>query len=293
MKHGRQLLTWYLMLCMACALAAQESAPESKGESSPQSTAQQPQADVRPLRVRVSRSISQAMVEKKVQPEYPPEARAAHIQGEVVLRIIVSREGGVSKADLISGHPLLAEAAKDAVKQWKYRPFLLNGHPAEVDTEAVVTFRLEPSDRSSDVAPPDQPPVIGVVGDAPGGYPGGQTGGVIGGIISSTPTATPRIAAPERVRVSQGVSTGLLVKKVNPEYPPEARRGRIQGTVLMHAIISKGGDIATLELVSGHPALAPAAIEAVKQWKYKPYLLNGKPVEVDTQIQVNFALSEN
>jgi len=290
MKLRSQLLIWCFMLYMGGALAAQESAPESKGESS-----QQPTVPALPLRVRVSRGVSQAMAVKKVQPEYPPEARAAHIQGEVILRIIVSREGDVSKVSLVSGHPLLAPSAIDAVKQWKYKPYLLNGHPVEVDTEAAVSFRLEPSNRASDAAPPDPPPSTptGVVGDAPGGIPGGETGGVIGGIISSAPVTTPRVAAPERVRVSQGVSTGLLVKRVNPEYPPEARRGRIQGTVLMHAIIGKDGDIATLELISGHPALAPAAIEAVKQWKYKPYLLNGKPVEVDTQIQVNFTLSEN
>lgn len=96
---------------------------------------------------------------------------------------------------------------------------------------------------------------------------------------------------PQRVRVSQGVSRGLLVTKVQPEYPEKARKKRIQGTVVLHVIISKAGDVATVELVSGHPLLAPAAIDAVKQWKFKPYLLNGNPVEVDTQIQVNFSLS--
>lgn len=98
---------------------------------------------------------------------------------------------------------------------------------------------------------------------------------------------------PQRVRVSQGVSQGLIVTKVQPKYPGKARKKGIQGTVVLHVMISKAGDIATVELVSGHPLLAPAAIEAVKQWKYKPYLLDGNPVEVDTQIQVNFTLSEN
>src|SRR5580698_10498506 len=137
------------------------------------------------------------------------------------------------------------------------------------------------------------PPVMsaGVVGGVPGGIPGGQMGGVIGGIISSTPVAVPKVATPQRVRVSQGVSTGLLVRKVNPTYPPLARQARIQGTVVLHAVISKDGSIEGLTLVSGHPMLAPAAIEAVKQWKYKPYLLNGEPVEVDTEVFVNFTLS--
>src|SRR5438094_7924749 len=131
----------------------------------------------------------------------------------------------------------------------------------------------------------------GVVGGVPGGIPGGQMGGVIGGIISSTPVAVPKAATPQRVRVSQGVTQGLLIKKIQPAYPPLARQARIQGAVLLQAQISKEGTIEHLTLISGHPMLAPAAIEAVKQWRYKPYILNGEPVEVDTQITVNFTLS--
>jgi len=140
----------------------------------------------------------------------------------------------------------------------------------------------------------EAPPAMastGVVGGVPGGIPGGQMGGVIGGIISSTPVAVPKVATPQRVRVSQGVSQGLLVRRVQPNYPPLARQARIQGTVVLHAVISKDGSIENLTLVQGHPMLAPAAIEAVRQWKYKPYLLNGEPVEVDTEVQVNFTLS--
>src|ERR1700726_2719313 len=131
----------------------------------------------------------------------------------------------------------------------------------------------------------------GVVGGVPGGIPGGQMGGVIGGIISSTPVAVPKVATPQRVRVSAGVTSGLLVKKVQPVYPPLARQARIQGTVLLRAQIGKDGSIQNLQLVSGHPMLVQSALDAVKQWKYKPYLLNGEPVEVDTEVQVNFTLS--
>jgi periplasmic protein TonB len=141
-----------------------------------------------------------------------------------------------------------------------------------------------------DEAPP-QMAAAGVVGGVPGGIPGGQMGGVIGGIISSTPVAVPKVATPQRVRVSAGVTSGLLVRKVNPVYPPLARQARISGTVVLRAVISKDGSIENLSLVSGHPMLAPAAIDAVKQWKYKPYLLNGEPVEVDTEVQVNFTLA--
>ncbi|HUE52459.1 MAG TPA: energy transducer TonB [Terriglobales bacterium] len=140
-------------------------------------------------------------------------------------------------------------------------------------------------------APPPMNSMAGVVGGVPGGVPGGQMGGVIGGIINSTPMSVPKIATPQRVRVSQGVTQGLLLRKVQPAYPPLARQARIQGSVLLQAEISKDGSIENLHLISGHPMLAPAAIEAVKQWKYRPYILNGEPVEVDTQITVIFSLS--
>jgi len=143
-----------------------------------------------------------------------------------------------------------------------------------------------------DEPPPPTMGGAGVVGGVPGGVPGGSMGGVIGGIIGQTQTTVvPKVATPQRVRVSQGVSEGLLIHKVQPTYPPLARQARISGTVVLQAAIGKDGNIQNLRLVSGHPMLAPAAIEAVKQWKYRPYFLNGEPVEVDTQITVNFTLA--
>jgi protein TonB len=93
------------------------------------------------------------------------------------------------------------------------------------------------------------------------------------------------------VRVSSGVSVGLLVKKVNPQYPDDSRHSRIQGQVILQAWIDKDGNVESVSLVSGHPALAPAAIAAVKQWKYKPYLLNSQPMAVETQVVINFSLA--
>ncbi|MGO9125980.1 MAG: energy transducer TonB [Terriglobales bacterium] len=142
-----------------------------------------------------------------------------------------------------------------------------------------------------DEAPPPVMSASGVVGGVPGGVPGGQMGGVIGGIINSTPVAVPRVATPQRIRVSQGVTQGMILRKVQPAYPPLARQARIQGPVVLQAEIGKDGSIQNLRLISGHPMLAPAAIEAIKQWKYKPYILNGEPVEVETTITFNFTLS--
>lgn len=139
----------------------------------------------------------------------------------------------------------------------------------------------------------EAPPQIssaGVVGGVPGGVPGGQMGGVIGGIIGNAPVAVPKVAV-QRIRVSQGVSAGNLINQVKPTYPAIAKNARIQGSVVLHAIISKQGTIENLRAVSGHPMLIPSALEAVRQWRYKPYYLNGEPVEVETTVTVNFTLA--
>ncbi len=97
-------------------------------------------------------------------------------------------------------------------------------------------------------------------------------------------------APPAHVRVGGVVQSAKLVRQPRPVYPELARRARIQGVVKLHALISKDGIIEDLRIVSGDPLLAPAALEAVKQWVYRPTLLNGEPVGVETEIDVNFAL---
>ncbi len=144
-------------------------------------------------------------------------------------------------------------------------------------------------------APPPMPSSGGVVGGVPGGIPGGQMGGVIGSVISASSSlaAVPKFvpATPQRIRISGGVTKGLLIQRIEPTYPTLARSARVQGDVVLSAIINTNGQIENLQLVSGHPMLVPAAIAAVKQWRYKPYLLNGQPVEVETTITVIFTFS--
>ena len=83
---------------------------------------------------------------------------------------------------------------------------------------------------------------------------------------------------------------GMLIRRIEPIYPPMARAARIQGAVLLAAVISKDGTISDLRTISGHPMLVPAAINAVSQWRYRPYILNGEAIEVETRITVNFIL---
>jgi protein TonB len=96
----------------------------------------------------------------------------------------------------------------------------------------------------------------------------------------------------QRIRVGGNVQQAKLVRQPKPAYPPLAKQARIQGVVHLSAIIAKDGTIQKLEVIGGHPLLVPAALEAVKQWVYQPTLLNGEPVEVITQIDVNFTLSQ-
>ncbi|MGA1984995.1 MAG: energy transducer TonB [Candidatus Sulfotelmatobacter sp.] len=173
----------------------------------------------------------------------------------------------------------------------------------QIQTDVLSTGELRTPSRipqkvqmiQEDDAPPPMAAGGGVVGGVPGGIPGGQLGGVIGGIISSTSnlSAVPKFVAatPQRIRISQGVTRGLLIQRVEPAYPPLARAARVQGEVVLQAIIDRDGNIQNLQLMSGHPMLVPSAIAAVKQWRYKPYLLNGNPVEVETSITVIFTLA--
>ncbi len=173
----------------------------------------------------------------------------------------------------------------------------------QIQTDVLNTGQLRTPTRipqkvqmiKEEEAPPPMAASGGVVGGVPGGIPGGQLGGVIGSVISATNSMAnvPKFVPvqPQRVRISQGVTKGLLIHREEPVYPPLARAARIQGEVVLSAIIDANGTIQNLTLVSGHPMLVPNAIAAVRQWRYKPYLLNGQPVEVETTITVIFTLS--
>jgi len=110
------------------------------------------------------------------------------------------------------------------------------------------------------------------------------------GIVSASTPSLPKAPVPQMMKVSQGLVQGLLVHKVQPVYPPQAMQTRREGAVQLQANISKDGNVTAVKVVSGDGLLARAATDAVKQWKYRPYLLNGQPIPIETQITVNFRL---
>jgi protein TonB len=140
--------------------------------------------------------------------------------------------------------------------------------------------------RNEESVPPGP---FGIAGDTPGGVPDGALYG-IAPMTHETPSL-PQLAMPAKVRVSSGVAEGLLMHQVKPQYPVLARQARIEGTVVLQATIGKDGTVQNLRLISGHPMLVQAALDAVRQWRYRPYYLNNQPVEVDTLITVNFTLA--
>jgi protein TonB len=109
----------------------------------------------------------------------------------------------------------------------------------------------------------------------------------LSGLMSSASSSVPRPSL-ATVRISQGVSQGLLIKRVQPKYPPAALAVHAQGAVQIEATIDKEGNVTNLKVLNGDPVLARAALDAVRQWRYKPYYLDGDPVEIQTQITVNF-----
>jgi protein TonB len=114
--------------------------------------------------------------------------------------------------------------------------------------------------------------------------------GLGGSVFSGQNGPRVKIAAPSKISISAGVAGGLLIQRTSPVYPQIAREARVSGTVVIQAIISKTGTIENLRAVSGPTMLRQAALDAVKTWRYKPYLLDGQPVDVETTVSVNFSL---
>jgi protein TonB len=180
--------------------------------------------------------------------------------------------------------------------------------PKQFDAGRLVAPKVVPKqvvEIKEDDSPPPSAGGLGVVGGVAGGVSGGVTGSVLSGIIDSAPRAiavlppppppkkeAPKEVAPTRIKVGGSVQLAKRTRVVQPVYPPLAKSARIQGTVILDAVIAKDGTIQNLTVKSGNALLIGAAVEAVKQWVYQPTLLNNEPVEVSTEIEVHFTLTQ-
>jgi TonB family protein len=198
-----------------------------------------------------------------ILPTYPRAAVERKIEGQAVIRVIAFPTGALERAEIVSGDDFLTQPALEAAKQWKFKPFLKGGKPVMARAKILFDFAL---------------------GDEKSGADASSGGAVKARVVESG------ALLPERIRVSSAVAQGLLLRKVAPVYPDEARRARVQGTVILQVIISKEGTIENLQVISADSMLVDAATDAVRQWRYRPYVLNGAPVEVVTTVEIRFTL---
>ena len=168
--------------------------------------------------------------------------------------------------------------------------------PKPVSTYTPTSKGITAPVHTTQEAPPPAGTTGGTLGGVPGGMVGGAPGGVVNAMLNSAPTVpvlekSPAPAPVKRMRIASRVAEANLIHDVPPVYPPEAGRARIEGTVVLMALIGTDGSVKDVRVESGLPILAQAAIDAVKQWRYKPYMIGGEPVEVDSRITINFTLA--
>lgn len=220
---------------------------------------------------------------KSPKPDYPAQAAAQELQGEVWIRLLISENGDVDNTEIISGNPILAKAAADAMKKWKFKPFVKNGKAVKVRTQVPFDFAFK--GRVFD----KQPQAVAGVSEPPVSPSPATTAVDSASTPASATEGRPQVLRiSPKLRVSQGVMEGNIVHRVEPVYPPEARRAHTQGDVILQATIGKDGRVHDVKAISGPPELIEASIGAIQQWRYRPYLLQGNPVEVETTIKVQF-----
>jgi TonB family protein len=190
--------------------------------------------------IKLSSGVMFGQLIHKVMPQYPREAWEAHVSGSVVLHVIIGEDGHVHDITVVSGPQMLRKAYVDAVSQWVYKPYLLNGKPVPVDTTITMSIQhgaLEP---------------------------------------------------PDRIYLSSGEAAGRILTKNQPVFPPQAANGQHEsGAIVLHAIIAKDGTMKDLSVVAGPEFERQTVLDAVRQWTYKPYFVNGQPMEVETTITLN------
>jgi TonB family protein len=225
-------------------------------------------------------NIKKPIVIYTVDPEYSPQARRAKFSGNVEVYLWVDKYGHPSHVRVVKGVGMgLDEKAVEAARQYKFKPATLDGKPVTVDLYVDISFNI--AGASSPIRTVN-----------------------FSYAAASSPTRTvnfliPAVAEPTQIqagstaRVSPGVITGERTSYVEPVYPDVAKKAKLNGTVVLNALIGKDGKMKSLKVISAtDPMFNNAALDAVRQWTYKPYLLNGEPTEVETSITVNFALNK-
>jgi TonB family protein len=213
--------------------------------------------------VRVSSGVMAGLAIRTVEPVFPREAIDARVNGAVVCSVVIGKDGKVRDATVISGPEMLRKNYLEAIRQWEYRPYVLNGQPVEVITQITLTIQM---------GAPSSPDATAVV--APGN-------------VEVPPPALPAALPPGHVRVSSGVMAGQKLSGGMPNFCLIAGQERVNGTVSLHVVVDRTGSVSEAHVISGAAVLRQAATEAVRGWMFKPYPLNGDPVEVETTVTIS------
>jgi TonB family protein len=233
----------------------------------------------------------------KVDPVYPEIARAAHVQGAVILHALISKTGTVEKLNVISGPPMLVKSAMDAVQQWKYKPYIVNGQPVEVSTTITVNFAL--ADQPAAASPPSSTPTLFV-----------NSTDADAAAADTQAEQRDRDRAANLRKIGGTVSAPVLMYEVEPKFSEDARKAKVAGTVLVSLIVDPSGLPQNVHVVRGieigpdgkpNPTLTDEAraaaatldqnaVDAVNKYKFKPAMEDGKPVPVLLNIEINYKL---
>lgn len=250
-------MRYFCSLCVAvCLLGVAGTLPSALGQDS----------QTNPSVAKPSQFVTPERLLKRVEPEYPMEARLRALQGTVVMTGTIAANGTVKDVKVVSGDPLLRAAAIAAVSQWKYEPYRVEGVATDISRTIPLNFtlgmgsdadqhKLPPgSDAEAKVVPPPlPPPPVGVI------------------------------------RVSGRVMAAQLDKRVEPVYPADSIAVDARGPVVLLVTIKKTGEVGDVQFVSGPVRFQSAALDAVKQWRYRPYEVDGAAVDVQITVTLNFA----
>jgi TonB family protein len=274
---GGEPLKAVLLLCATLPLAA-------AGLAGPCAHAQETHSTSDPAKPPATSLTSPHLI-KQVVPNFPGIAKFEQLDGKVVLRITVAADGTVKKVNVTHGLPQLVPSATHAVAQWIYEPCRSNGVPTQCETTATIDFNLEKLDAVAGGMPPQQTSVTITVPPEVRFGPLLQAS-TAANTAAAAASATVPPPPPGVMRISGRIMATYLDKKVEPVYPVGIA-GEVEGAVVMLATIGKAGDVSDVQMVSGPEPLRSAATYAVKQWKYRPYLIDGQPVEVQTTVTLN------
>lgn len=212
--------------------------------------------------VRIAGGVAAGQIVSKVNPVYPPEAKQQGIQGSVVLHAVIGADGTVQQLDVVSGPQELQGSAVEAVKQWVYKPFLLNGEPVAVDTTITVNYSLDNSPHGSNSA------------DERSSGP--------------APSSADNLAADVR-NVGGSVRPPVLLFGPDPKYSPQARTAKFSGKVVVGLTVDRDGIARDVHVVRGvGMGLDENAVAAVQKYRFKPATQNGEPVATRLSVEVDF-----